>query len=75
VQEADAAADGKSSVEVWNFFEVGEVERWWPSKRQYMWVTGWSRNGIEYPWLTRKEALSQCKLHGKKAKFIKENAQ
>ena len=40
-----------------------------------MWVTGWSRNGIEYPWLTRKEALSECKLHGKKAKFIKENAQ
>lgn len=64
----DGATDGQVT---WVYQEVGEVERWWPSKRQYMWVTGWSRNGIEYPWLTRKEALSECKLHGKKAKFLR----
>lgn len=64
----DGATDGQVT---WVYQEVGEVERWWPSKRQYMWVTGWSRNGIEYPWLTRKEALSECKLHGKKAKFVR----
>ena len=65
---SDGATDGQVT---WVYQEVGEVERWWPSKRQYMWVTGWSRNGIEYPWLTRKEALSECKLHGKKAKFVR----
>ncbi len=75
MQEADAAADGKSSVEVWNFFEVGRVERWQPSTKKYVWVTGWSRNSREYPWLSRKEVFSYCRLHGKKAKFIKENAQ
>lgn len=64
----DGATDGQVT---WVYQEVGEVERWWPSKRQYVWVTGWSRNGIEYPWLTRKEALSECKLHGKKAKFVR----
>ena len=64
----DGATDGQVT---WVYREVGEVERWWPSTRKYMWVTGWSRNGIEYPWLTRKEALSECKLHGKKAKFVR----
>jgi hypothetical protein len=55
------------------FHYRGEIER--GSARGYKWHEGWSRNspngGIEYPWLTRREAQRYAISLGGKAVFAK----
>lgn len=55
-------------VTLWHYFRAGNVER----GARYEWREGYARvtdSGIEYPWLTKREAQASAKRGGARAVF------
>lgn len=55
-------------MEVIVYHKMGLVERWSPSKRQYVWCEGYQRPNC-FPWMTRSECRNEAKVLGAKAVF------
>jgi hypothetical protein len=51
----------------------GEVERWDPKRRSYVWWSGYSTTGpkgeVRFPWMTKIECSKDAKRDGAKAVF------
>ena len=60
--------------EQWHYFRAGNVER----GANYEWREGYSRvvaHGIQYPWLTKREAQLEAKQAGVEAVFHESEAE
>jgi hypothetical protein len=51
------------------YVHVGDVERYVPSKRSYVWQTGYSEDGNTQPWVTKREAQAAASARGARAVF------
>jgi hypothetical protein len=54
------------------FVYMGQIEvpNGTAAKPSFRWANGYSRNGNEYPWITRRQALLAAKSEGKRATFV-----
>jgi len=56
------------------YYYRGQVERWVPSKRTYMWRDAYSDNNqgnVTYPWSTMRECQAEARKLNKKAIFVR----
>lgn len=55
---------------IWFFVRAGRVERALGGFARYRWLDGWSRDGVEVPPVTRREARDQAQYAGAIARFV-----
>ena len=51
------------------FLYRGSIERWSPSRRNYVWYDGFSTEPETQPWSTRRECHAEARRRGRKAIF------
>lgn len=68
-EEENQLQRNTSQRKIIEFVLAGDIERWQPSRRSYVWQQGYSEGGNTQPWVTRSEAQASAKSRGARAVF------